>query len=197
MGWTLEERRDRVVDAALELAADQGVEHVNLRAAAHAAGMSWDAAQESFDDHADLLQAMSASLGRRHISLETLDLDVPGTLGEVLEGVALQLWKSLSARRDHQLVSYELAMLALRRTMLRPLVTSRYDRAYDAAVTSLGFLAERNAITWSKPVEEVARFAATFLDGVCLGWVVDRDGEQAEAQVKMLAEYLTTLAEPT
>ena len=197
MGWTLEERRDRVVDAALELAADQGVEHVNLRAAAHAAGMSWDTAHDSFDDHADLLQAMSASLGRRHIGLEALDLDGPGSLAEVLESVAMQLWGTMSARRDYQLVSYELAMLALRRTMLRPLVAGRYDRAYDAALTLLGFLAVRNTVTWSRPVEEIARFAATFLDGVCLAWVVDRDNELAEAQVRMLARYLRTLAEPS
>ena len=196
MGWTLEERRDRVVEAALELAADQGVEHVNLRAAAHAAGMSWDTAQESFDDHADLLQAMSTSLGMRHISLSTVDLDVPGSLGDVLESVAVQLWGTMSARRDHQLVSYELAMLALRRTMLRPLVSGRYDRAYEAALTLLGFLAERNTVVWTRPVEEIARFAATFFDGVCLAWVVDRDGDTAQAQVRMLAQYLTTLAEP-
>ncbi|MEP7765875.1 hypothetical protein [Sanguibacter sp. 25GB23B1] len=197
MGWTLDERRDRVVDAALELAADQGVEHVNLRAAAHAAGMSWDAAHGSFDDHADLLQAMSASLGRRHIGLEAVDLDVPGSLGEALESIALQLWGMMSARRDLQLVSYELAMLALRRTMLRPLVSGRYDRAYDAALTLLGFLAQRDGITWSRPAEEIARFAATFLDGVCLAWVVDRDTELAESQVRMLAQYLATLAEPS
>lgn len=197
MGWTLEERRERVVDAALELAADQGVEHVNLRAAAHAAGMSWDTAHESFDDHADLLQAMSASLGRRHIGLEAVDLDVPGALGDVLESIALQLWGTMSARRDYQLVSYELAMLALRRTMLRPLVSGRYDRAYDAALTLLGFLSERSAVTWSRPVEEIARFAATFLDGVCLAWVVDRDDALAESQVRMLAQYLSSLAEPS
>lgn len=197
MGWTLDERRDRVVDAALELAADQGVEHVNLRAAAHAAGMSWDAAQDSFDDHADLLQAMSASLGHRHIGLDRVDLSVDGALGEVLEAVALQLWHGMSARRDFQLVSYELAMLALRRTMLRPLVSGRYDRAYDVAVTSLTVLAEAQGVVWSQPVDEIARFAATFLDGVCLAWVVDRDDEQADKQVRMLARYLTTLAEPS
>lgn len=194
MAWTLDERRDRVVDAALEIAADQGVEHVNLRAAAHAAGMSWDTAQESFDDHADLLQAMSASLGRRHIGLEAVDLEVPGSLGDALESIAMQLWTMMSARRDLQLVSYELAMLALRRTMLRPLVSGRYDRAYEAALTLLGFLGQRDGVTWSRPPEEIARFAATFLDGVCLAWVVDRDDEVAASQVRMLAQYLSTLA---
>ncbi|PFG35278.1 TetR/AcrR family transcriptional regulator [Sanguibacter antarcticus] len=196
MGWTLEERRDRVVDAALELAADQGVEHVNLRAAAHSAGMSWDAAQGSFDDHADLLQAMSSSLDERHVGLEAVDLTMHGSLEEDLESVALQLWTTMSARREFQLVSYELAMLALRRTMLRPLVSGRYDRAYEAALTLLGVLGERHGVTWSRPAEDIARFAATFLDGVCLAWVVDRDSELAESQVRMLAHDIGMLAKP-
>lgn len=195
MGWTLEERRDRLVDAALQLAADQGIEHVNLRAAAHSAGIAWEAAQEVFDDHTDLLQAMSTSVTTKNISPETLKLDAEGPVGEVLEAVALQVWAALSARRDYQLISYEIALIALRRTVLRPLVTAQYDKARAFALSILIPFAEHQGITWSRPIDEIARYTATFLDGVSMAWVVDRDDDAAAEQVRMMAQYLSSLVE--
>lgn len=195
MGWTLEERRGRLVDAALQLAADQGIEHVNLRAAAHSAGIAWEAAQEVFDDHTDLLQAMSTSVTTKNISPETLKLDAEGPVGEVLEAVALQVWAALSARRDYQLISYEIALIALRRTVLRPLVTAQYDKARAFALSILSAFAEHQGITWARPIDELARYTATFLDGVSMAWVVDRDDEAAAEQVRMMAQYLSSLVE--
>ena len=193
MGWTLEERRDRIVEAALQIAAEQGIEHVSLRAAAHLAGISWDTAQEAFDDHADLLRALSVKVTTKNISPDTLSLDAQGPIDEVLAGIAEQVWKALSARRDYQLVSFELALVALRRTALRSLVTAQYDKGRAFATTLLTTFAERRGITWSRPIEEISRYTATFLDGVSMAWVVDRDDERAAGQVQMMAEYLSSL----
>ncbi|SDC82053.1 transcriptional regulator, TetR family [Sanguibacter gelidistatuariae] len=195
MGWTLEERRDRIVDAALQLAADQGIEHVNLRAAAHSAGIAWEAAQEIFDDHTDLLQAMSVSVTTKNISPDTLVLDADGPVAEALEAVGAQVWKALSARRDYQLVSYELALVSLRRTALRSLVTAQYDKGRAFAAAILTAFAEHHGVTWTRPIEEIGRFTAAFLDGVSMAWVVDRDDAAAEEQVRMMAQYLASLVE--
>lgn len=193
MGWTIEERRDRIVDAALQIAAEQGVEHVNLRAAAHAAGMSWDAAQGAFEDQADLLRALSVFVTTKNISADTFPMDAQGPVNEVLETVGAEVWRALSARYDHQLVSYELALVALRRTALRPLATAQYDKARAFAASMLSAFAESRGITWARPLEEIARFTATFLDGVSMAWVVDRDDARAQEQVSMMAEYLSSL----
>lgn len=192
MGWTLEERRDRIVDAALQIAADQGVEHVNLRAAAHGAGISWDTAQATFEDQADLLRALSVTVTTKNISPESLRLDAQGPIAEVLDNIAIEVWRALSARRDHQLVSYELAIIALRRTALRSLATDQYDKGRAFAATLLTAFAEVQGITWARPIEQLSRYTATFLDGVSLAWVVDRDDERAQEQVLMMAEYLTS-----
>lgn len=192
MGWTLEERRDRIVDAALQIAADQGVEHVNLRAAAHGAGISWDTAQATFEDQADLLRALSVTVTTKNISPESLRLDAQGPIDEVLDNIAIEVWRALSARRDHQLVSYELAIVALRRTALRSLATDQYDKGRAFAATLLTAFAEVQGITWARPIEQLSRYTATFLDGVSLAWVVDRDDERAQEQVLMMAEYLTS-----
>lgn len=195
MGWTLEERRDRIVDAALQLAADQGIEHVSLRAAAHSEGISWESAREVFDDHMELLRAMSVSVTTKNISPDSLKLDADGTVAEVLDTVAAQVWAALSDRRDYQLVSYELALFALRRTALRSLATAQYDKGRAFAATLLTAFAEHQGITWTRPIEEISRFTATFLDGVSLAWVVDRDDDAAAQQVLMMAEYIASLVE--
>ena len=192
MSWTLEERRDRIVDAALQIAADQGVEHVNLRAAAHGAGISWDTAQATFEDQADLLRALSVAVTTKNISPDSLRLDAQGPIAEVLDNIALEVWRALSARRDHQLVSYELAIIALRRTALRSLATDQYDKGRAFAATLLTAFAEVQGITWARPIDQLGRYTATFLDGVSLAWVVDRDDERAQEQVLMMAEYLTS-----
>ena len=193
MGWTLEERRDRIVDAALQIAADQGVEHVNLRAAAHGAGISWDSAQQTFEDQADLLRALSVAVTTKNITSETLSLGAQGPVNEVLGVIAEQVWEALSARRDHQLVSYELVLVALRRTALRSLATDQYAKARAFATTLLTTFAEVQGITWARPMDQIARYTSTFLDGVSMGWVVDRDDAAAHEQVLMMAEYLTSL----
>ena len=128
MGWSLEERRGRIVDAAVQLATDRGIEHLTLRAAADVAGMSWDTARESFDDHADLLRAVSTAVTRLNVPVDDVDLTaVPE--GESFEDRALAVahgfWDQLTSDRELQLVSFEILVLALRRTALRPLAAGQ------------------------------------------------------------------------
>lgn len=193
MGWTLEERRDRIVEAALQLAVDQGLEHVSLRAAAHSAGVTWETAVEVFGDHTDLLRAMSKTVTTKIILPDSLKVDISGTVEEVLDAVAAQVWRALSARRDYQLVSFELVLMSLRRTALRSIAIEQYDESRAFATTVLTTFAELQGITWTRPTEEIGRFVATFLEGVATAWVVDRDDSLAEQQVRMLVEYLATL----
>lgn len=192
MGWSLEERRGRVVDAAVQLAADRGLEHVTLRAAADVAGMSWDTARESFYDHADLLRAISVEVTARNVPVETVRLDAPGTFAEGALEVTLRFWELLTAHRDLQLVSYEIVVTALRRTALRPLVVGQLADQRALAEHVLTEFAEQNGVTWDRPVADVARFVATFLDGLTTAWLVDADEQAAAEQLTLLVQVLST-----
>jgi len=195
MGWSLEERRGRVVDAAVQLAADRGLEHVTLRAAADVAGMSWDTARESFYDHADLLRAVSFEVTGRNVPVEAVGLTGGRTFAEGALDVALRFWEVLTAHRDLQLVSYEISVTALRRTALRPLVVGQQaDQRALAERVLTGFAAE-NGVVWDRPVAEVARFVATFLDGLTTAWLVDADEQAATEQLTLLVRVLETFVE--
>jgi len=195
MGWSLEERRGRVVDAAVQLAADRGLEHVTLRAAADVAGMSWDIARESFYDHADLLRAVSVEVTSRNVPVEAVGLAGGSTFAEGALDVALRFWEVLTAHRDLQLVSYEISVTALRRTALRPLVLGQLADQRALAEQVLTGFAEENGVVWDRPVADVARFVATFLDGLTTAWLVDADEQAATEQLTLLVQVLETFVE--
>lgn len=195
MGWSLEERRGRVVDAAVQLAADRGLEHVTLRAAADVAGMSWDTARESFYDHADLLRAVSVEVTGRNVPVEAVGLSGGATFAEGALDVALRFWEVLTAHRDLQLVSYEISVTALRRTALRPLVVGQLADQRALAEQVLTGFAEENGVVWDRPVADVARFVATFLDGLTTAWLVDADEQAATEQLTLLVQVLETFVE--
>lgn len=199
MGWSLEERRGRLVDAAVQLATDRGVEHLTLRAAADVAGMSWDTARASFDDHADLLRAVSTAVTRLNVPVDAVAVapdDNPGaTFDERALAVAQRFWDGLTSDRELQLVSFEILVLALRRTALRPLAAGQQEDQRQVAEQILTEFAERDGVTWNRPVSEVARFVATFLDGLTTSWMVDGDLDSAAAQLVLLVRALAVFAE--
>lgn len=199
MGWSLEERRGLLVDAAVQLATDRGVEHLTLRAAADVAGMSWDTARASFDDHADLLRAVSTAVTRLNVPVDAVDVapdhDPGATFDERALAVAQRFWDGLTSDRELQLVSYEILVLALRRTALRPLAAGQQEDQREAAEQVLTAFAERDGVTWSRPVPEVARFVATFLDGLTTAWMIDGDDDAAAAQLVLLVRSLAIFAE--
>lgn len=199
MGWSLEERRGRIVDAAVQLATDRGVEHLTLRAAADVAGMSWDTARDSFDDHADLLRAVSTAVTRLNVPVDDVDVTGDHTAGATFEdralAVAHRFWDRLTSDRELQLVSFEILVLALRRTALRPLAAGQQEDQRLLAEQVLTEFAERDGVTWSCPVAEVARFVATFLDGLTTAWMIDGDHDAAAAQLELLVRSLATFVE--
>ena len=198
MGWSLEERRGRIVDAAVQLATDRGVEHLTLRAAADVAGMSWDTARESFDDHADLLRAVSTAVTRLNVPVDDVDITVDpaqASFEDKALAVAHSFWDRLTSDRELQLVSFEILVLALRRTALRPLAAGQQEDQRDLAEQVLTGFADRDGITWDRPVAEVARFVATFLDGLTTSWMIDGDDEAAAAQLELLVRSLALFVE--
>lgn len=199
MGWSLEERRERIVDAAVQLATDRGVEHLTLRAAADVAGMSWDTARDSFDDHADLLRAVSTAVTRLNVPVDEVDVTADHAADATFEdralAVAQRFWDRLTSDREVQLVSFEILVLALRRTALRPLAAGQQEDQRLLAEQVLTEFAERDGVSWNRPVGEVARFVATFLDGLTTAWMIDGDHDAAAAQLVLLVRSLAIFVE--
>ena len=74
-------------------------------------------------------------------------------------------------------------------------MAQRQYRAYhDTARTTLCRIANGFGVTWSMPVEDVARMLVVVTDGVTLAWLVNRDSAAARTALDAFATQLAALA---
>ena len=73
------------------------------------------------------------------------------------------------------------------------------DRRLLVTVLLGGFLqtiADAGSVEWKAPLPVVARMLVSFFDGLALGWVVDRNSDEARAALDGFIEGLALMARP-
>lgn len=208
MQWLpAEVRRGQLIEAALVLAAHQGVAALTIRRVAEAAGVSLGVVHYHFQDKDELLTEMAESLILAiSESMRTAFTDLVGTadldgiegLRELLRAGIGGLWPIIEATPDQQLLTYEITAQALRQRGVghaaAGAIAARQYRTMDTAAAFLDLCAHRAAVTWSVPVDQVARVALAALDGLVLRWLVDRDSDAALAALDDLVQIIATKA---
>ena len=201
-------RRGQLIDAALVLAAGQGVAALTIRRVAEAAGVSLGVVHYHFEGKDELLTAMAESLILAiSESMRTAFIHRIGTahtrgiegLRELLRAGIGGLWPIIEATPDQQLLTYEITALALRQrgaghAAAGAIAARQYHTMDTEAVAFLDLCAHRAGVTWSTPVDQVARLAVSALDGLVLRWLVDRDSAAALAALDDLVQIIATKA---
>lgn len=191
----LAERRAQLVDAALAVAADEGIGAATVRRVAERAGVALGLVHYCFRDKDELVAAVAerivADLGAAASSAVGVDGGSPDTdIGSMLVRAVVATWQLVEATANEQLLTYEITVHALRTPELRDVAARQYA-ASQAAVEQLLFAAADTAgVEWSRPVAEVAADVLAVLDGVTLRWLVDRDGDAARARLENFARYV-------
>jgi AcrR family transcriptional regulator len=192
------ERRAQLVDAALAVAAAEGIAAVTVRRVAEGAGVALGVVHYAFADKDELLDALAARIvdeltaaGAAALELDNAD-DLASALGLAVEGV----WRSIEGTAGAQLLTYEITTHALRNPALAEVAHRQYAAAQAAAERLLELAAEAGGATWRRPVPELAAEALAFVDGVTLRWLVDRDGAAARARLAAFAGCLAGQATP-
>lgn len=203
-----DERRAQLLEAALMIAAEQGVDALTLRPLAAAAGASPGIVHYHFHDKDTLLtemgetQILQVNDGMRLAFgqyTEPSGLTGIPALEDLLRAGIRGLWPIVEATPHHQLLTYELTAHALRRRSAGNLaagaIAERQYSAMDAeTVAFLTLCATRADVTWITPVEQVARFALACMNGLVLRWLVDRDSAAALIALDDLVQILTSKA---
>ncbi|EID80093.1 MULTISPECIES: TetR/AcrR family transcriptional regulator [Rhodococcus] len=203
-----DERRAQLLEAALMIAAEQGVDALTLRPLAAAAGASPGIVHYHFHDKDTLLtelgqtQILQVNDGMRLAFgqyTEPSGLTGIPALEDLLRAGIRGLWPIVEATPHHQLLTYELTAHALRRRSAGNLaagaIAERQYSAMDAeTVAFLTLCATRADVTWITPVEQVARFALACMNGLVLRWLVDRDSDAALIALDDLVQILTSKA---
>ncbi|UOT07256.1 TetR/AcrR family transcriptional regulator [Rhodococcus opacus] len=203
-----DERRAQLLEAALMIAAEQGVDALTMRPLAAAAGVSPGIVHYHFHDKDTLLtelgetQILQVNEGMRLAFgqyAEPAGLTGLPALEDLLRAGIRGLWPIVEATPHHQLLTYELTAHALRRRSAGNLaagaIAERQYSAMDAeTVAFLTLCATRADVTWITPVEQVARFALACMNGLVLRWLVDRDSDAALIALDDLVQILTSKA---
>ena len=193
-----EERREQLIDAAVEVIADHGLARATTRAITDRAGLALGAFHYVFDSKDELLEAViqrvvreiDATLGATAATVEpTAERrpEGPELVVDVLERFLRGAWAYFEGTRTLQLAQYELTLHALREPEKHHLAVQQYDLLVGTLSGLLRDLTDELAPDTS---DELARYVVATIDGLLLQWLVDRDGDAAG---RRLAIYLATL----
>ncbi len=197
-----EERREQLIDAAVEVIADDGLTRATTRAITDRAGLALGAFHYVFDSKDELLEAVmqrvvreiDATLGAHAEQVEPTSGRTSGRTSDGSEGVVEVLarflqgaWAYFQSSRALQLAQFELTLHALREPDKHHLAVQQYDLLVGTLSEMLGaFTDELDAAT----SDELARYVVATIDGLLLQWLVDRD---ADAASRRLSRYVATL----
>ena len=191
------DRRALLAEAALAVAARDGLAAASTRAIVAEAGMplaSFHYAVPSRDELLrDVVELVVDQEGAAAGALLGDAADVRGALRGALEGYLALV------RRDpgREQAMFELTQHALRTPGLHDLPAEQYARYHAVAAALLEEGADRLGIRWSVSVADLARLVVGITDGVTLAWLADRDDAAAERVLDLAADALAAFSDPT
>ena len=186
-------RREQLIDAAVRVAARDGVAATTTRAIAAEAGASLASVHYCFESKRELLQEVLISI------INELTGNVPTGIPDGADVAALvradlgALWEVVEREPGKQQVTYELTHYALRTEGLEELARWQYEVYYLRSAQRLQEIAARAGVEWALPLPVLTRMLMNMIDGLVLGWLVDRDSALARGALEAFADTLGTL----
>lgn len=189
-----EQRRQDLLAAAFRVMARDGVASTSTRAICGEAGVAQSVFHYCFRSKEELLR----DLTRTVVAAMATASHATTAPGDDLERSLLHAFQSLLETAiedpDRQLVLYELTTTVLRDRDLAELAAWQYEQYYQATTLFLDELTERLSVEWTLPVPMISRLFTTMIDGLILGWLADRDTDQASTVLETYSKQLSSLA---
>jgi AcrR family transcriptional regulator len=187
-------RREQLIDAAVRVAARDGVAATTTRAVAAEAGASLASVHYCFDSKQELLQEVLISIINELTGDWAPDLAEGAGVSALVRADLGALWDVVEREPGKQQVTYELTHYALRTEGLEELARWQYQVYYARSAQRLRDIAARAGVEWALPLPVLTRMLMNMIDGLVLGWLVDRDSELARGALEAFADTLGGLA---
>lgn len=187
---TLEERRQEIVEAGLRVALREGVEAVSVRAVAQEAEISLGTVHYCFEDKAAMLRAMGRAIAVTASEPMLAALDQGHDPQTLVKAAAGALLVGLKQNQHMRLLTFEFALAGVRNRVLREVAQGHLDQSYRFVREYLNRLADRGASRYSVDVDFLSRFVTQQIDGIEIGWLVDRDDAAAQQAFDELARLV-------
>ena len=190
------ERRERLVEAALEVIGAEGMAAASVRTISARAGMPAGAFHYVFRDKDELLEQLVAELPETLLAAALPAVAIGSDLATTLRAgyqAPLQVWMASPARH---LALIELTVYALRTPTLHDLARRQYDRYFAAVESFLEAVADHFAVEFVPSTSVCAQLATSVLDGVTLSWLALRDDDAALAVLAAAGDAAVALTRP-
>jgi AcrR family transcriptional regulator len=191
------DRRLQIVRAALRVIAEQGVQGATTRAIVAEAGMSLASFHYAFDSRDEMMEELIAYVVEHQtvaaFSTIKFGSDIRTTVRDGLQAFLETIIDDPSSEQ----VLFELMFFAMRTTTLDGLPSRQWSKYYGAATELLNAAAVNAGITWSRPIDEVARFLVAITDGLTVAWLANRNLDAATTVMDIAADSIAALAIPT
>lgn len=193
-----EDRREKLVEAAIRVMTRDGVAKATTRAIAAEADMPLGVFHYAFRSKQELMAMVTETIARQ--SKGDIDEAVLSGHSANLEELILA---GLCAYFDHvvdhpqeHLVTYELTTTALRDPELEDVAKRQYDYYLEELEALISAAAELMDVEFTEPLPVVGRLVFSMMDGLALNYLARGDAEEARAVVELAARTLVGLARP-
>ena len=190
------DRRLEIVQAALRVIGEVGVQGATTRAIVAEAGMSLASFHYAFASRDEMMDELIAYVVENQtvaaFSTIRYGSDIRTTIRDGLQA----FFETIVADSAHEQVLFELMLFAMRTPGLESLPQRQWAKYRDAARQVLEAAADSGGIRWTVPVDSVARLLITYTDGLTLSWLADRDLAAAAIVMDLAADSLAALTTP-
>jgi AcrR family transcriptional regulator len=192
----VDERRAKLVDAAIVVMGRDGVSHATTRAIVTEAGMTTGAFHYCFFSKEELVLEVMRSLHERAFEAVSSELDEDAGAGEVIDRVVGAYVDHVISDASRRQLVFELNLHALREPGLRDAAVKHHRAKLDGADALLQRMAGVAGLRWSLPTEELARLTLGLVDGVSYQWLVTGEEFAPQRLREAVVELLRAQVEP-
>lgn len=190
-----EERRRTIIDAAVEVIANEGLAKATTRRIADRANAPLGALHYCFRNKAELIQVV-ADEGAEMLSASFDDVDPQAGFEATLRNSVAALWHWVEQNVGLQLALIELAMFKIRQNDDEDLYRM-WDRfGGDLLRDRLSRALEADPLELEVPLDEIVRFINHRFDGLVFEFAASRDSDACRRQTEMLADAMVLLSVP-
>ncbi|MFP3986280.1 TetR/AcrR family transcriptional regulator [Streptomyces sp. E11-3] len=191
-----DERRDQLVEAAIRVMISDGVAKATTRAIVGEAGLPLGAFHYCFRSKRELLHSVIERIMLRSLAFAPAAAPEGADARDLIRSTLHAYWEGIRARPAEHLVTYELTQYAMREPGLADVARRQYQHYLQANIDHLTAVADLANIRWTVEIPVLARVGLSFLDGLTLNWLIDRDDAQALAALDTYADHLISVAAP-
>lgn len=190
------DRRGEIVQAALRVIAEQGMQGATTRAIVAEAGMPLASFHYAFASRDEMMEELIAFVVENQSVAAFEAIRFSGDIRSTIRDGLQAFFDTIVAGTADEQVLLELMLFAMRTPGLESLPQRQWAKYREAAEHVLLAAAEGAGIQWTVPVETVGRMLITITDGLTLAWLADRDLAAAARVMDVAADFLYSLTTP-